>query len=70
MQPLQQFVPETAMARAFYEVGMDWMGYVIYISAFFGISSAAFANLLPMSRILYAYANDGLFFGVFKEINP
>jgi APA family basic amino acid/polyamine antiporter len=35
-----------------------------------GITAAAMTNLMSLSRILYSYAKDGLFFKVFKEIDP
>jgi amino acid transporter len=35
-----------------------------------GITAAAMTNLMSLSRILHSYAKDGLFFKVFKEIDP
>ena len=46
------------------------MTLIIYLSAFFGISAAAFTPLMSQPRILKAYADDGLFFKVFSIINP
>ena len=46
------------------------MTFTIYLCAFFGITAAAFSNLLVSPRILMKYAQDGLFFKVFKEVDP
>ena len=62
--------PETAMAEAFILAGSSWMPTVIYVSAFIGITVSSFTGLMSQPRLLYAYAKDGLFFKVFKEIDP
>ena len=46
------------------------MYYLILFCALIGISAATMTNLMSQARILYAYAKDGLFFKVFKEIDP
>lgn len=42
MARLHTFPGETAMAQAFEFVGSEWMTYIIYVSAFLGISASAF----------------------------
>lgn len=46
------------------------MAYIIYICAFFGITASAFSNFLVQPRILMKYAQDGLFFEIFKKTDP
>lgn len=61
---------ETALAEIFSNKGLEWMSVVIYICAIMGISAATMTNMMSEARILYSYAKDGLFFKVFKEIDP
>ena len=46
MAKLQLLNPSTAMADAFTLVGMDWMSFVIYVSAFIGITGSVFTKLM------------------------
>ena len=61
---------ETALADIFASKGLPYMYVLILLCALIGISAASMTNLMSQSRILYAYAKDGLFFKVFKEIDP
>lgn len=61
---------ETALAQIFSDVGCEWMTVIIFVCAIMGITAAAMTNLMSQSRILYSYAKDGLFFKVFKELDP
>jgi hypothetical protein len=42
MARLETLQPETAMAKAFELIGNRWMTFVIYVSAFLGITASAF----------------------------
>jgi hypothetical protein len=42
MARLENLQPETAMAQAFEQIGNRWMTFVIYVSAFLGITASAF----------------------------
>jgi APA family basic amino acid/polyamine antiporter len=42
MARLEILQPETAMAQAFEQIGNRWMTFVIYVSAFLGITASAF----------------------------
>jgi amino acid transporter len=46
------------------------MAVVIFVCAILGITAAAMTNLMSQSRILYSYAKDGLFFKIFKDMDP
>eukprot|EP00347_Sterkiella_histriomuscorum_P001735 403370887 len=67
---LYQLPPDTAMAVAFEVVGNKWMSLIIYLSGFFGISACAYTTLMSQPRILKSYADDGLFFKLFSEMDP
>ncbi|CDW73914.1 amino acid transporter [Stylonychia lemnae] len=67
---LDKLQADTAIALAFEIVGNKWMVFIIYFSAFFGLTAATFAPLMSQPRILKAYADDGLFFKIFSKINP
>ena len=70
MAPLQDFNKDTAMADAFQYVDLDWVSFIIYFCAFFGITAACFTNLLAQSKCLQATAEDGLIPRVFAELHP
>lgn len=55
MARLENFQPETAMAQAFEEIGNRWMTFVIYVSAFLGITASAFTQLMVRTLILVNY---------------
>jgi hypothetical protein len=42
MAKLANFEPQTAIALAFDSVGSSWMSFVVYVSAFLGITASAF----------------------------
>lgn len=61
---------ETALADIFTGKGMPHMAFLIYFCALFGITAATMTNIMSQARVMYAYAKDGLFFPVFKELDP
>jgi basic amino acid/polyamine antiporter, APA family len=61
---------ETALALVFEQRGLTSMSLLIFVCALLGITAAGLTNTMSQSRILYSYAKDGLFFEVFKEIDP
>ena len=46
MAPLQDLNPDTALADAFAAVDLEFVSFIIYFCAFFGITAACFTNLL------------------------
>ena len=52
MAPLQNFNKDTAMADAFKSVDLDFVSFIIYFCAFFGITAACFTNLLSQPKCL------------------
>ena len=46
MAKMHDLQPEIALPLAFETVGAKWMSIIIYFSAFFGITAAAFTALM------------------------
>lgn len=46
------------------------MAYIINICAIFGITASTLTNLMSQVRVLRSYAKDGLFFKIFKDLDP
>lgn len=65
-----EFVAETAMATAFENAGLPWMGYFIYFCAVFGISASLLIHFIGTVRLLQSFARDGLLPEMFERFNP
>ncbi|XP_048478372.1 cationic amino acid transporter 3 [Plutella xylostella] len=50
----------SAVAFVFEAVGWDWARWVVAVGAVFGMLASLFGSLIPMPRLLYAMASDGL----------
>ena len=62
--------PSTALADVYSDKGMQWMSFIITFSALFGLSTVVLSNLMGQARVLKAFAQDGLIFEIFKEMDP
>ena len=58
MAPLQDFNKDTAMADAFASVDLNFVSFIIYFCAFFGITAACFTNLLVSKLSLGAESSS------------
>lgn len=63
------YVPETAMADVYGNIGFPSMTIVIYFCAFFGTTAACFTNFLAQSRLIVAQAKQGLLPPSFYRVN-
>mmetsp|Transcript_14611 Transcript_14611/g.14237 ORF Transcript_14611/g.14237 Transcript_14611/m.14237 type:complete len:471 (-) Transcript_14611:20-1432(-) len=70
MAEVQTLVPEIALPMAFDMVGNKSMAIIIYLCGFFGLTASAFSGIISQQRVLYAFSNDGIFFPIFKELDP
>jgi len=61
---------ETTIADVFQQNGYPWMVLLIYIAASFGVTAGLFTDIMAQSRLLLAYAKDGLFFSIFATMDP
>jgi len=60
----------TAVVDVFHERGLTWAAVVIIVMAIIGIFAVVFLGIIGLSRYQYNLAKDGLFFKVFKELDP
>ena len=49
---------------------MPIIALTIYVATLLGVTAATMTNLKAQSLMLFSYAKDGLFFKIFKEIDP
>ena len=54
----------------FHSVGLSWAGWVVSIGALFGLSTSLLGAMLPMPRVLYAMASDGVLPRQLATIHP
>lgn len=69
MTKFHTFQPDIAIPLAFESVGLNGMTLLVYACGFLGLIACLFTDLLALPRVLFRFADDGLFFKIFKEIN-
>lgn len=57
------------LAEAFQQRGVGWMKYIIASGAIAGLAASTISNMLPVSRLLYSMADDGLLFPFLANVN-
>lgn len=70
MVPWHSLNPNSALADAFYQRGYSWAGYIVAAGSICAMNTVLLLNIFSGPRILYAMANDGLFFQVFAHVHP
>ena len=55
----------TVLADVFSQNGMRWMSFIITIAALLGLAAVILSSLMGQSRVLRAFAKDGLIFPIF-----
>ena len=60
----------TAVVDVFAERGYTWAAVVIIVMACIGIFAVTFLGLIGLSRFTYNLSKDGLYFKVFKKLDP
>ncbi|XP_068617006.1 cationic amino acid transporter 4-like [Brachionichthys hirsutus] len=70
MVPWHTLDAKSALADAFFRRGYSWAGIVVAVGSICGMNTVLLSNLFSLPRIVYAMAEDGLFFSVFARINP
>ncbi|XP_076010092.1 cationic amino acid transporter 4 [Genypterus blacodes] len=68
--PWHTLDPNSALADAFFRRGYSWAGIIVAIGSICGMNTVLLSNLFSLPRIVYAMAEDGLFFSVFAKVNP
>ncbi|MGH0133660.1 UNVERIFIED_CONTAM: hypothetical protein FKN15_073427 [Acipenser sinensis] len=70
MMPWHTLDPESALSDAFYRRGYSWAGFIVAIGSICAMNTVLLSNLFSLPRIVYAMAEDGLFFQVFARVHP
>ncbi|XP_056135604.1 cationic amino acid transporter 4 [Lampris incognitus] len=70
MVPWHTLDPNSALADAFFRRGYSWAGIVVAIGSICAMNTVLLCNLFSLPRIVYAMAEDGLFFSFFARVNP
>ncbi|KAK5610726.1 Cationic amino acid transporter 4 [Crenichthys baileyi] len=68
--PWRTLDPNSALADAFFRRGYSWAGIVVAIGSICAMNTVLLCNLFSLPRIVYAMAEDGLFFSIFARVNP
>lgn len=70
MVPYYAINPDAVLPDAFHAVGYPALKYVVGVGALAGIFTSLLGSLLPLPRVLYAIASDGLIFRFIAWIHP
>uniref|UniRef100_A0A670JRA2 Solute carrier family 7 member 4 n=2 Tax=Podarcis muralis TaxID=64176 RepID=A0A670JRA2_PODMU len=70
MVPWHSLNPDSALADAFYQRGYSWAGFIVAAGSICAMNTVLLSNLFSLPRIVYAMAEDGLFFKVFSRVHP
>ncbi|XP_033974222.1 cationic amino acid transporter 4 [Trematomus bernacchii] len=70
MVPWHSLDPNSALADAFFRRGYSWAGIIVAIGSICAMNTVLLCNLFSLPRIVYAMADDGLFFSFFARVNP
>ncbi|XP_029427379.1 cationic amino acid transporter 4 [Rhinatrema bivittatum] len=68
--PWKTLTPDSALSDAFNQRGYRWAGFIIAAGSICAMNTVLLSNLFSLPRIIYAMAEDGLFFQVFSKVNP
>lgn len=70
MVPWHSLDPNSALSDAFFRRGYSWAGYIVAVGSICAMNTVLLSNLFSLPRIVYAMAEDGLFFSFFAKVNP
>ncbi|XP_032809704.1 cationic amino acid transporter 4 [Petromyzon marinus] len=69
MVPWHSLVPESALSDAFSRRGHPWAGFIVSTGSICAMNTVLLSSLFSLPRIIYAMADDGLFFSVFSHLH-
>lgn len=61
---------EAPIPFIFEYVGWDWAAWVVRIGAFMGLTASLLGGIVPLPRVIWAMASDGLLFHFLSYIHP
>ncbi|XP_037392185.1 cationic amino acid transporter 4 [Pygocentrus nattereri] len=70
MVPWHTLDPNSALSDAFFRRGYSWAGLIVAVGSICAMNTVLLSNLFSLPRIVYAMAEDGLFFSIFSRVNP
>ncbi|XP_063769235.1 cationic amino acid transporter 4 [Pseudophryne corroboree] len=70
MVPWNTLIPDSALSDAFFRRGYSWAGFIVAAGSICAMNTVLLSNLFSLPRIVYAMAEDGLFFQFFSKVNP
>ncbi|XP_077151137.1 cationic amino acid transporter 4 isoform X1 [Ranitomeya variabilis] len=70
MVPWNTLMPDSALSDAFYRRGYSWAGFLVAAGSICAMNTVLLSNLFSLPRIVYAMAEDGLFFQFLAKVNP
>ncbi|XP_051509600.1 cationic amino acid transporter 4 [Myxocyprinus asiaticus] len=70
MVPWHSLDPNSALSDAFFKRGYSWAGFIVAVGSICAMNTVLLSNLFSLPRIVYAMAEDGLFFSIFSRVNP
>ncbi|XP_073529340.1 cationic amino acid transporter 4 [Phyllobates terribilis] len=70
MVPWNTLMPDSALSDAFFRRGYSWAGFLVAAGSICAMNTVLLSNLFSLPRIVYAMAEDGLFFQFFAKVNP
>ncbi|XP_077570483.1 cationic amino acid transporter 4 [Stigmatopora nigra] len=70
MVPWRTLDPNSALSDAFFRRGYSWAGVIVAVGSICAMNTVLLCNLFSLPRIVYAMAEDGLFFAIFARVNP
>lgn len=68
--PWHTLDPNSALSDAFFRRGYSWAGILVVVGSICAMNTVLLCNLYSLPRIIYAMAEDGLFFSFFARVNP
>ncbi|KAK7933853.1 hypothetical protein WMY93_004749 [Mugilogobius chulae] len=68
--PWHTLDPNSALSDAFFRRGYSWAGIIVVVGSICAMNTVLLCNLYSLPRIIYAMAEDGLFFSFFARVNP
>lgn len=70
MWPYNELAAEAALPKVFEWRGATYAKYIIAVGALCGLTASLIGSLLPLPRLLYAMASDGVMFKFLARIHP
>jgi len=61
---------EAPIPFIFEYVGWNWAGWVVRIGAFMGLTASLLGSIVPLPRVIWAMASDGLLFDFLSYVHP